>query len=371
MKDVEDLLREGMERFTSDLRAPAGMTRRAVRRRRRRLTLRSAAGAATALAAAAVALVVVEVPGATTGGPAVASAAVVKRVDNALSAAEPGDIAQMTVTTRSATAYGPPLTTNAEEWSYGDQWRSVASSPDGHPLYDEGFGPTSVYTLVNYQTQVWARQPGLGRPAAPAFGASSCKPLIVGVPGPAGSTVASPAPSPLSGPAKGRSVPSLFQPGLPGIGFSGSSPPATIARALRTAVSCGSLAVAGRQRVDGIEATELTSGPDSPISETVWVSPGTYLPVRVVARAVPGQPVFRLTANITWLQPTARNQAKLTVPIPSGFREVQLINAVMPILQGFQGKLGPKTLCLATPAGSTCERVSSAYGAGPGPAGQP
>ena len=366
MKDIEDLLREGMERFTSDLRAPAGMTRRATRRRRRRLVLRSAAGAATALAAAAVALVVVEV-GAGTGGSAVASAAVVKRVDNALSAAEPGDIAQMTVTTRSATAFGPAVTTNAEEWSYGDQWRSVASSPDGHPLYDEGFGPTSLFTLVNYQTRTWARQSGLGRPAAPAFGASSCKPWWVGVPGPAGS----PFPSPLAGPAKGRSVPSMFQPGLPGIGFSGSSPPATVARALRTAVSCGGLAVAGRQRVDGIEATELTSGPDSPISETVWVSPGTYLPVRVVARAAPGQPVFRLTANITWLQPTARNLAKLTVPIPTGFRQVELISAVIPILQRIQGMQGPKTICLAAPAGSTCERVSSFYGTSPGPADQP
>jgi hypothetical protein len=362
MKEVEDLLREGMERFTRDLRAPAGMTRRAEQQRRRRLTLRSVAGTAAALAAAAVALVAVEVPGAGSGGPAVASASVVKRVDNALNAAEPGDIAQMTVTTRGATAYGPPVTTNAEEWSYGDQWRSIANSPDGHPLYDEGSGPTSVYTLVNYQTRTWARQPGLGRPAAPVFGASGCKPLLVGIPGPAGS----PAPGPLPGHAVGRSVPSLFQPGLPGIGFSVSSPPATVGRALRTAVSCGRLAVVGRQRVDGTEATELTSRPGSLISETVWVSPGTYLPVRVVVSSGPG---VRLTANITWLLPTAQNLAKLTVPIPTGFRRVQLINAVIPIVQQFPGKQEPKTLCLPAPAGSTCQRVSGAYGAGLVPEG--
>ena len=365
MKEIEDLLREGMERFTADLRAPAGMTGRAEQRRHRRLALRSVAGAATALAAAAVALVAVEVPGAGSGGSAVASAAVVKRVDNALNAAEPGDIAQMAVTTRSVSAFGgPAVTTTAEEWSYGDQWRSVANSLDGHPLYDEGSGPASVYTLVNYQTRTWARQPGLGRPAAPAFGASSCKPLLAGIPGPAGSL----APRPLPGQAKGRSVPSLFQPGLPGIGFSASSPPATVARALRTAVSCGSLAVAGRQRVDGTEATELTSRPGSLISETVWVSPGTYLPVRVVVSSGTG---VRLTANITWLLPTAPNLAKLTVPIPSGFRRVQLINAVIPIVQQLPGKQEPKTLCLPAPAGSTCQRVSAAYGAGLAPEGQP
>ena len=42
--DVEDLLREGMERFTADLRAPAGIIHQAARRQRRRVALRSAAG---------------------------------------------------------------------------------------------------------------------------------------------------------------------------------------------------------------------------------------------------------------------------------------------------------------------------------------
>ena len=87
--DVENLLREGMERFTSDLQAPAGLIRNAAQRRRRRLALRSVAGSAAVLAAGAVALVAVVVPG-VAENPAVASAAVVKRVDKALSAAEPG-----------------------------------------------------------------------------------------------------------------------------------------------------------------------------------------------------------------------------------------------------------------------------------------
>jgi hypothetical protein len=349
MKDVEDLLREGMERFTGDLRAPAGMTRRAVLRRRRRLALRSAAGMATALAAAAVALVAVEVPGASTGGSAVASASVVKRVDNALSAAEPGDIARMTVTTRSVSAFGGPVvTTTAEEWSYRDQWRSVADSSAGHPLYDEGFA-SSVYTLVNYQTRTWAQETGLGR-AADAFS------------GPAGCGLV---------PLPDRPAPQLFQPGLPGMGFSASSPPATASRDLRTAVSCGSLVVAGYQRIDGLEAIELTSPLTGPVSETVWVRPGTYLPVRVVVRSATGQPVFRLTADITWLRPTAQNLAELTVPIPAGFRQVQLMAAVLPIVQQIPGKQKPMTICLAMPAGSTCARVPSSYRAGLVPQDQP
>src|ERR1700739_2200742 len=106
--EVENLLGDGMERFTSDLQAPAGLLRNAAQRRRRRLALRSVAGSAAVLAAGAVALVAVVVPGGAEN-PGVGSAAVVKRVDKALSAAEPGEIAQMTVTTSGAA--GPGIAT--------------------------------------------------------------------------------------------------------------------------------------------------------------------------------------------------------------------------------------------------------------------
>jgi hypothetical protein len=314
--DVEDLLREGMERFAADLRAPAGLACRvAARRRHRRLALRSVAGAAAALTAGAVALVAVVVPGA--GGSAAAASYVVKRADSALSVADPGEIAQMTVATRGPAMFGgTTVTATAEEWSYGGRWRSVTYSSAGHPVYDEGSSTASVYTLVNYQTKEWARQPGLGRPSASVFSPRNCGPVIA-------------------------AAPLLFQTGLPGIGFSASSPPSTVARALHTAISCGTLAVAGRQRVDGIEAIELTSRPGSPISETIWVNPGTYLPVRVVVHSAFGAPAL-LTANITWLSPTAQNLARLTVPIPAGFRQVPLAEAVRPILPKFPGGPVPK-----------------------------
>jgi len=127
--------------------------------------------------------------------------------------------------------------------------------------------------------------------------------------------------------------PLLFRLGLRGTGSSASSLPTTVATALRTAVSCGTLAVAGRQRADGIEAIKLTSRPGSLISETIWVSPSSYLPVRVVVRSAPGTPAFQQTADFTWLPPTAQNLAKLTVPIPAGFRQVSLPEVVIPILR--------------------------------------
>jgi hypothetical protein len=335
--DVEDLLREGMQRFTADLRAPAGMARQAARRRRRRLALRSAAGAA-ALAAAAGVLVAVAVPG--THGrnestvPAVDAAYVVDRVGSALSAAEPGVIAQMTITTIGSAKHGAnAATTTAEEWSYGDQWRMVTYSAPGHPVYDEGSSSASVYTLVSYLTRTWARQPGLGRPA------------LLGGPRALGGLAALGGPSAPRAPAAPNrpvphgcvpmlaALPMLFQPGLPGIGFTASSPPATVARALHAEISCGALTVAGRERVDGADAIKLTSRPGSPVSETIWVSPGTYLPVRIVVRSAPGTPALQRTADITWLRPTAQNLAALEVPVPGGFRRVTLPQTVRAIIQ--------------------------------------
>jgi hypothetical protein len=347
--DVEDLLREGMDRFTRDLRAPAGLTHGAARRHRRRLARRTVAAGAAALTAVAVALVAVAVAGARPDGAGrsvVLAAYVVKRVDSALSAVEPGEIAQLTITRSAEITGDKTVTTTAEEWSYGNQWRSLMSSPTGTPEYDEGFSSSSVYTLVSYVTRTWASQPGLGRPAAPAFTAPP-----VPVLGLAPALMYSPryalafgAPlAPLYGPGGCKPVvaglPALFQPGLPGIGF--PVPPGIgffarvlpTARALRSAISCGALAVAGRQRVDGIEAIELTSRRSSPISETIWVSPGTYLPVRMMVRSALGYGGVRQTADITWLPPNAQNLAKLTVPIPAGFRKVSVPQAVLPILK--------------------------------------
>jgi hypothetical protein len=286
------LLQEG----TADLRAPAGITQQVARRRRPRLALRSAAAAA-ALTAGAVALAVVVVPGARhdgTGGSAIDTAYVVKRVDSALSAAEPGDIAQVTITSVSANVPGgQATTTTVEEWSRGNQWRLVKYSSAGQPIRDEGVSSSSVYTVVNDRTRSWARGPEHGQSAEPQSGGDACHGVPVG-------------------------LSLLFDVMLPG------PPPATVASALRAAISCGTLTAAGRQRVDGTEAIELTSRPDSPIPETIWVSPGTYLPLRVILGSGPGQPFVRQTADITWLRPTTQNLAKLKVPIPAGFRQVSL-----------------------------------------------
>jgi hypothetical protein len=335
--EVEDLLREGMERFTTDLRAPAGLVRRAAarRRRRRRLALGSVTGAVATLAAGATALAMVVLPG--VAGPAVADAAVVQRVSSALSAAEPGDIAQMTVTTSFTPLNGKTQTTTAREWSYDGRWRSVVNSPAGHPVYDEGTNSSGAYTVVSYQTRTWARarqqEPG-NRPKQFPAKTNGCGPAAGGIPFP-------------------------FRFGLPGIGLPDSSLPETVATAVRTAISCGTLSVTGRQEINGIDTIKLMTHAQSPFAETIWVSPGTYLPVRIVVRSGaifsgsvsssgpasatgPGGPVVEQTANITWLPPTTGNLANLTVPIPAGFREVSLAAAAAPIITKTPGGLLPR-----------------------------
>lgn len=327
--DVEDLLREGMERFTADLRAPAGLTYQIARRRRRRLALRSMTGGVAVLAAGAAALAVLALPGVNGAGPqAVDAAYVVKNVSNALSAAAPGTIAQMTITTSG----GPNGTTTAQEWSNGQQWRSVTYSSSGHPVYDEGYGTTSGYTLVSYPTKTWARQTVLGLPYAPFPGSP-------------------PSVKHGCGQALG-SFPVLFRLGLPGTSTSAGSLPTTVAEALRTAVSCGSLTMAGHQTIGGTDTIKLTSRPGSLISETIWVDPSTYLPVRVTFQSAAGYSSTRQTADFTWLPPTAQNQAKLTVPVPVGFRKVPLIEAITPNLKHVPYAPFPRARGVPSPPGS-------------------
>jgi hypothetical protein len=71
-----------------------------------------------------------------------------------------------------------------------------------------------------------------------------------------------------------------------------------------------------------------------------------------------------------WLSPTAQNLAKLTVPIPAGFRQVPLVQAVMPILpQILRGlPVKPQAPCPA-PAGQVCTGQPTAWGLGPEHAG--
>jgi hypothetical protein len=88
--DVEELLREGMDRFTAGVEAPPGLARAAVRLRRRRRAVRAAVacGAAAVIAVAAIAVTGVAVGAPARPGAGLAQARtaayVISRVENAL-----------------------------------------------------------------------------------------------------------------------------------------------------------------------------------------------------------------------------------------------------------------------------------------------
>ena len=273
----------------------------------RRLVLRSAAAFAAALTAGAVvveAILVPEVLHNPADGPAVTSTLVVQRVGSALAAADHAEIAQMTVTTRDVAASGASTEATALEWSYGEQWRSVVYSPPGHLLDDEGASST-LYLLVSYLTRTWAREPVTGHPSARPSASQGC-----------GSIVAA--------------LASLFQPKLPAGRYS-AQPLLSVVGKLRAALTCGALVVATRQSGDKVESIELTLRPNSMIAVAISISPRTYLPVRITIRPARELPGLQQTAGITWLRPTGQNLARMTVPIPTGFRQVSLADAAPPI----------------------------------------
>jgi hypothetical protein len=287
------------------LLAAVAPARQRTARRGRHLAVGLAGGVAVVLAVVvAVALATAGVPGTRQHGAVIKTVDLVRRVDRALTAAEPGQLARMTVTSSGASG-----TIVSQEWSYGTRWRSVIDSPAGQPDYAEGFRSPATFTVVSYQARVWARtqiRAATARTLAPP----GCHKAIA-------------------------AFPLLLAPGLPRVGMAPGSLPTTVTRDLRAAISCGTLIVAGRQSVGGVSAIKLISAPGSLVAETIWVSPGSYLPVRVTARSVIGNHVLRQTADIRWLRPTAQNLASLTVQLPAGFGRVPL----GPLLERASGRL--------------------------------
>lgn len=84
---------------------------------------------------------------------------------------------------------------------------------------------------------------------------------------------------------------------------------------IRDELRCGGYRMAGRQRVDGIEAVKLTGGK---ALVALWVNPATYLPVRAIATFGRG----RAQTDFRWLSPAQASRSQLSVRIPAGFRQI-------------------------------------------------
>jgi hypothetical protein len=146
--DMEDLLRQGMERFADQIPAPSGLAGRAAgARRRRRLWLRTAAAAGTAaVAAAAAVIVVLGQPGAT-GSRTPAGAA------QAHAPAAPATTAAQLVAYATRTAAAAP-NPKPDDWIYTKTLSATSSGPQGGML----FGPPDGKAIEQGWVRVDGRQ---------------------------------------------------------------------------------------------------------------------------------------------------------------------------------------------------------------------
>ena len=326
--DIADLLHESIDRLTEGERIPAGLADRAFHRHRQRsIALRAAVATGTVLAAAGVAVTVVTSTAETVPGGVARSTApgvtardasyVFRQTERALTMAERENLIEEIHTvghhyrlgltqvnavhfngggTGTVIRQAGPTAAQEMIWSYRGQLRERGLDAAGRPLFDASSatarapaGRKSVRmtvsgTGIDYRAKTWwhaALRLRLPASAAPPACTSAY------LPPPVGSTVDWPA-------------------------------------EIHAALSCGHYRIAGQQRLGTARATKLVSvKPDGPYSETLWVSPATYLPMRLTWHWLDhrGAGSGTLTGDFRWLHPTAANLRSLRVTVPPGFRQ--------------------------------------------------
>lgn len=308
--NIEELLREGVDRLTADV-PPADMVARAnVRVRRRRIATRAALACGTAAVTAA-AVIGVTFPGAQPGTSGVMNARmtayVIKRVQNALGEA---NFVIQGRTTASSTSF--------MNWTYGNRWRIEEFTgsacghalPDGscthrggsHPYWDEGtavIGGRLVEAYVTY----WDHRYSLSRFYPLHLKACSVTAQLV-------------------------------------LGDAGVAIPHWPAF-IRAMLGCEAATVTGHTRTAGVATIVISGAADVPLSKgygravrekrvragyTLYVDAANYLPVRVVGTletyggAAGPNPVTSVT-DLRWLPPTPGNITKALVTIPHGYQQ--------------------------------------------------
>jgi hypothetical protein len=187
-----------------------------------------------------------------------------------------------------------PTASQENVWAYRGQLREQGLDAAGKPLFDASStttqtpaGPRAVMNVsgtgVDYTSRTWwhsALQLSL-----PAARQNACQDAFL--PAPVGTTM-------------------------------------DWAAQIRTALSCGHFQMAGHERIGATDAIKLVSAKvNGPYTETLWVDPSTYLPVRVFWNWLDprAQGPGTLTGDFRWVKPTQDNLGLLRVPVPSGFTQ--------------------------------------------------
>jgi hypothetical protein len=320
--DMEQLLREGIDRLTAGATAPSGLVGRARQRnRQRRVTIYVATAAGTALAAALALVITVGVtrgsPRPSPAGPAQTIADVATRTERALAgeAARGRAIEEVRFSGRretfgltvlnlsaSATTSGSAVVPGVlagvtaprmVSWTYRALQVRYGLSATGQLVFSAAVN--TVTTRSGHQQTV-------------AYGAAyrariRWRAIIRGEQGPLPRLTCQ------------TVLAQLFARNLRVI--------------LPKALTCGLFYLAGRQRVDGVTAMTLMAKPQPGLAGLeLYVDPATYLPVRLEAAFPAGHgaaPLLRY--DYRWLAPTKDNLAALHTAIgrariPASFRRL-------------------------------------------------
>ena len=299
--DIEQELRGAMERFTGGVRVPPGLAVKAYRhQQKRRVTTRAMVAAGTAAVLAAGGVAAAGAAGAfgsasPSPAPATYTAFVVNHVEHALSAPATDNLIGYARTSFPPGTQLTPVTPfelriserpgvsspwsvgQTVRWSYRAAMRMTAFSPAGQPVLAMKFthvlGQHPASQAVIYGSRTWW-QATMNRPG-------------------------------------GGSGPVSCGPGVRLSGGAGEGWPAFV----RAQLACGEFTVAGHQQVDGVDTIKIVAKQGN---ETLWVSPSTYLPVRLIM----GLSQNEMQTDFGWLAPTPANLAQLTLTVPAGFTQV-------------------------------------------------
>jgi hypothetical protein len=316
--EVEELLREGLDRLTAEVQVPAGVAGRArAHRRYRRIVTRTALACGTAAVTAA-AVIAATGPGQGAGAPVRARTAayVIQRMENAL--------ANTTMVMKTETTFSPAFP-KIMQWTYRGNVRIIQSGfmppaavqglPWAQGQESWGVGTAMIngkraYVQVDYRRHEWYATSALG------FAPNGCS-----------------------------SAPSWAEDGGPG----------NWATYVHQAVSCGEFTIAGHAWTNGTKTIKITGSMTEPdfwvsangqvhealhVDVTLYVDPATYLPVRVIwknsSQTPDGKPLHgTVRQDIRILPPTPRNIAMASVTVPAGFRTVPDSSFGGPVLPFF------------------------------------
>jgi hypothetical protein len=316
--EMEELLRDGMERFTAEVRAPRGLASDAADGLRRcRMARRALAAGGTVTVTAAAVIIAITAAGGTAArtGSSLAQARetayVVTRVEHAL-ASEHGVYRGVTMSTG-----GQPSVT----WAYGrrSRFEEFTGRECGHVLAPSG-ECTHAGGSVRYLTEGTALIKGKLTEAYVTYFDQrySLSRYVYTPPSSACGTAA----MEMGGPAPANGDWPAF---------------------VKATLACGGARVTGHPRINGVEATKITGKPVTVrlsrgygkvvhekyarVLWTLYVNRQTYLPVRMIGVTETfggsgGHTRFASTTNVRWLPPTAANRAKALVTIPPGYHRV-------------------------------------------------